>query len=111
MSVHGYLGWLWIVAALALVVWSGASLITYLGSTADRTRVRLLTTLVLITMALVIADIARFRWQVTVLGIPPNSDAIGVAVYRTLWAVLLWVTTYHLYWRRFRGWCGRRWSR
>lgn len=109
MTLNTYLAWLWIVAAVALIVWTVASFATYIASHKDHTRIRLLFTLVLATTALVIADIARFRWRVTVFGIPPNANSHGVAIYRTTWTMLLWICTAVLYGPRFWAWVrGRR---
>lgn len=108
MSLQHYLGWVWIAAVIGFGIWAVASAITYFSNRIDRTRVRLLITAVIATTALIFLDIARLRFKWAVFGIAPDSNAPGIAVYRTAWVVLLYVTTWVLYSGRFRSWVGRR---
>jgi hypothetical protein len=108
VSMHDYLGVVWIVASATLWVWACASAVTYYGSPRDRTRSRLLVTVCLVLTSFVIGDIARLRWRWEPFGLPADADAWWLAVYRSCWAaVLIWATKV-LYWARFRAWVAGR---
>lgn len=107
MNTHDYLGVLWVFASVGLAVWGLASAVTLWTSHADRTRARMLITLTLVSTAFVIGDIARLRWRWEPFGIRADSDAAWLAIFRSGWVLVLWLTTYVLYWPRFRSWLGR----